>query len=156
MTRKTTWSNSDSLVIGNGPNFPERSVAAVETRKQATVVAKLHITWETTFGSTGASVVIPAGSLVKNVYLKTTTNWAGGTSLAFGDAGDTSGWITATQAAVAHLITTESPLTALGAYAYTATEGQLPPKVFGSAGSIYVTKVGTFTAGEADLFVEYV
>lgn len=156
MTRATTWSNSDGLVVGYGPNYPERQDSAVVGQEGSDVkMAKLHITYQSTLGSLGAKISIPAGSMVRNVYLKTTTNWAGLTSLAFGDAGSTGGWITAIQGAAANLVTTASPIVAQGAYAYTATEGQLPPKAYTAATDLYFTIVGTPTAGESDVYVEY-
>jgi hypothetical protein len=75
--------------------------------------------------------------------------------LAFGDASGTGSWITATQGAVANL-TVGVPIQAQGAYAYTSTEGQLPPKAYAAATDVYVTVAGTFTAGTATIYVEYV
>ena len=157
MTRATTWSNSDGLIVGFGPNVPERNASALITQKDSdTKVAKLHITFASTFGSSGAKITVPAGSAVKLVYMKINTTWTGGTSLAFGDGGSSGGWITATQGAEANLTTTAGILNAQGAYAFTATEGQLPPKVYSSATDLFVTSVGTHTAGDADIYVEYV
>ncbi len=155
MTRASTWTNADGLVVGFGNNFPERNDAGVNEVDGNDKSAQLNITYQSTFGSTGAKIEIPAGSIVKNVYMKTGTAWAGGTSLAFGDASGTGSWITATQGAVANL-TANTPIQAAGAYAYTATEGQLPPKVYASATNLYITAVGTFTAGTATIIVEYV
>lgn len=156
MTRATTWTNSDGLVVGFGPNYAERTVAGVESRSGDVKEAKLHFTWESTMGASGAKITIPANSLVKNVYMKVDTAFAGGTSLAFGDGGSTGGWITATQGALANLTPAGTKIQAQGAYAYTATEGQLPPKVYASATDLYITKVGTFTAGVGTIIVEYV
>jgi len=155
MTRASTWTNSDGLVVGFGNNYPERNDAGVNEVDGNDKAAVLNITYQSTFGSTGAMIPIPAGSLVKNVYMKVGTAWAGGTSLAFGDASSTGGWITATQGAVANL-TVGAPIQAQGAYAYTSTEGQLPPKAYATATNLYITVSGTFTAGTATIYVEYV
>lgn len=156
MTRKTTWSNPDGLVVGFGPNFVERNAGAVTTQKDGDKkTAKLHITFQSTFGGAGANIPIPAGSVVELVYMKITTTWVGGTSLAVGDTNGTGSWITATQGAEANLTTAVGIINAQGAYAFTATEGQLPPKVYSTALPIFVTSVGTHTAGEADIYVEY-
>lgn len=155
MTRKSTWSNADGLVVGFGPNTPERNGSGVVDMDGHTKVAQLYITKDSSFGSTGAKVQIPANSIVKSVHMKVGTAWVGGTSLAFGDAGSTGGWITATQGAQASL-TAGAAIQAQGAYAYTATEGQLPGKVYASATDLYITAVGTFTAGTATIVVEYV
>lgn len=155
MTRKTTWTNSDGLVVGFGPNYAERQVSGISTEGPSNVKeTRLSITYQSTTGSSGAKITIPAGSVVRNVYLKVGTAWAGLTSLAFGDAGGTGSWITASQGAVANL-TAGAAIQAQGAYAYTATEGQLPPKVYAAATDLYFTLVGTPTAGTATLVVEY-
>lgn len=157
MTYKTTWSNPDNLVVGFGPNFPERIQAAVTTQKGTdTKVAKLHVTFASTFGSTGAKITIPAGSDVKNVYLKVNTNFAGGTSLAFGDTNTSGGWISAAQGAVANLVTTNSPIQAGGTYAIATGSSAAAPKPYPAALDLFLTAVGTFTAGDADIYVEYV
>lgn len=156
MTRKTTWSNPDGLVVGFGPNTTERNLSAVTTQKDGDKkTAKLHIAFNSTFGAAGAKITLPAGSAVELVYMKITTTWVGGTSLAFGDVGTTGGFITAAQAAEANLTTGVGLINAQGAYAFTATEGQLPPKVYSAATDLFVTSVGTHTAGEADIYVEY-
>ena len=156
MTRQTTWTNSDGLVVGFGPNYAERQAAGVAERDGDVKEAHLDITYQSTLGSSGAKVTVPAGSLVKNVYLRVNTAWAGGTSLAFGDAGGTGSWITATQGALANLTPAGARIQAQGAYAYTATEGQLPPKAYASATDLYFTVVGTMTAGAATVVVEYI
>jgi hypothetical protein len=143
------------LIVGFGNNIPERNDAGVNEVDGNDKSAQLNITFQSTFGSSGAMVSIPANSIVKNVYMKVGTAWAGGTSLAFGDASGTGSWITATQGAVANL-TVGVPIQAQGAYAYTSTEGQLTPKVYASATNLYITAVGTFTAGTATIIVEYV
>ena len=154
MTHKTTWSNPDGLIVGFGPNFEERQVSAVTTQKDGdTKVAKIHIAYNSTFGASGAKHVVPAGSIIKNVYAKVSATWVGGTSLTFGDVTDPDGWIIAadfgTPAAGA-------VIQAMGAYAQTATEGQLPPKEYASATDLVFVLVGVYTAGAADVYVEYV
>lgn len=155
MTRASTWTNSDGLVVGFGNNIPERNDAGVNEVDGNDKSAQLNITYQSTSGASGAKVSIPAGSIVKNVYMKVGTAWVGGTSLTFGDATTAAGWITATQAATANL-TASAAIQAQGAYAYTSTEGQLPPKVYAAATDLYITIAGTFTAGTATLYVEYV
>lgn len=155
MTRASTWTNADGLIVGFGNNFPERNDAGVNEVDGNDKSAQLNITYQSTSGASGAKVSLPAGSIVKNVYMKVGSAWVGGTSVAFGDASSTGGWITATQGATANL-TANAAIQAQGAYAYTSTEGQLTPKVYASATDLYITVVGTFTAGTATIFVEYV
>jgi hypothetical protein len=155
MTRKATWANPDGLIVGFGPNIPERLVAADFETDGNVKTSKLDFTFQSTTGASGALITVPAGAIVKNVYLKVGTAWVGGTSLAFGDATTPAGWITATQGATASL-TAGAAIQAQGAYAYTATEGQLPPKPYAAATNLYITAVGTYTAGTGTLYVEYV
>jgi hypothetical protein len=158
MTRKTTWTNSDGLVVGFGPNYADRQVSGIATEGVLnTKEARLQITYASTTGSTGAKISIPAGSVVKNVYMKVGTAWAGLTSLAFGDATQTGGWISATQGAVANL-TLNAFIQGGGVYVAggTDTTAARPPKVYATATDLYFTLVGTPTAGTAQVFVEYV
>lgn len=155
MTRQATWSNPDNLIVGFGRNVPERQDPALLTKEDDSYRAKLDITFQSTLGASGAKIRVPAGTLVKNVYMKVGAAWTGLTSLAFGDGAGTGSWITATQGAVANL-TANTAHQAQGAYAYTATEGQLPPKVYAAATDLYFTIVGTPTAGTATIYVEYV
>lgn len=153
-SRGSSWTNSDGLKVGFGPQFPERLYAGVVETDGGLKEARLQITKDSTFGSTGAKITIKAGQAVRNVYLKVGTAWVGGTSLAVGDAGNTSGWITAAQGAEANL-TAGVQIVSAGAYAQAATPAQLAPKVYAVDTDLYVTSVGTHTAGDATLVVEY-
>ena len=155
MTRASTWTNSDGLIVGFGNNYPERNDAGVNEVDGNDKSAQLNITYQSVSGASGAKISIPAGSIVKNVFMKVGSAWVGGTSVAFGDASSTGGWITATQGATANL-TANAAIQAQGAYAYTATEGQLPPKAYAAATDLYITVSGTYTAGTATIVVEYV
>lgn len=155
MTRQATWSNSDNLVVGFGGNYAERNAGGVEGGANMGKVARIQINSASTFGASGAKFTIPAGSAVHSVVLKVGAAWTGGTSLAFGDAGSTGGFITAAQGATANL-TLGAVINAQGAYLYTATEGRLPPKTYAAATDVYFTAVGSFTTGTAELVIEYV
>lgn len=156
MTRAVTWTNSDGLVVGFGPNSPERSVAGVASMDGGQKEARLYLDLKEYAVGAAGTVSIPAGSIVKNVYLDVTeTGTSGGSAtLAVGDG--TLTWITAAQGAVANIVA-GTPIQSLGTAAYTATEGQLPPTVYAAAATLTAT-VGTavFTAGKATLVVEYV
>jgi hypothetical protein len=156
MTRKSSWTNPDGLVVGFGANFAERIAGGVTAQKQGhKKTARLSVDLvNSTLGSSGAKITIPAGSMVTLVGMKVTEAGVGGTSIAFGDAGSTGGWITAAQGAVANLLL-NAAINAQGAYAFTATEGQLVPKVYAAATDLYITAVGTFTAGKVEIWVEY-
>ena len=152
MTRKSTWTNADGLVVGFGPNFPERNVAGVLDHDGTVKEARLAVT----FQSSGAKVDLPAGSIVLGVVMKVGTAWVGGTKVEVGDGTDPDGYISATQGAAANL-TAGAAIAAGGAYAVgdASTNAGLP-KVYASADSLDVTITGSFTAGTADIFVRYI
>jgi len=152
MTRKSTWTNADGLVVGFGPNFAERNVAGVLETDGVVKEARLAIT----FQSSGATVDLPAGSVVQDVVMKVGTAWVGGTDVQVGDGTDPDGWISATQGATASL-TIGATIRAAGAYAIgdAATNRGLG-KVYAAADTLDVAFTGTFTAGTADIFVRYI
>lgn len=152
MTRKSTWTNADGLVVGFGPNFAERNVAGVLETDGVVKEARLAIT----FQSSGATVDLPAGSVVQDVIMKVGTAWVGGTDVQLGDGTDPDGWVSATQGAVANL-TVGATIRAAGAYAIgdAATNRGLG-KVYAAADTLDVAFTGTFTAGTADIFVRYI
>jgi hypothetical protein len=152
MTRKSTWTNADGLVVGFGPNFPERNVAGVFDHDGTVKEARLAVTFE----SSGAKVDLPAGSIVLGVVMKVGTAWVGGTKVEVGDGTDADGYISATQGATANL-TAGAAIAAGGAYAIgdAATNAGLP-KVYATADSLDVTITGDYTAGTADIYVRYI
>jgi hypothetical protein len=152
MTRKSTWTNADGLVVGFGPNYAERNVAGVLETDGVVKEARLAITHQ----SSGANVDLPAGSVVLEVVMKVGTAWVGGTDVQLGDGTDADGWISATQGAVANL-TAGATIRAAGAYAIgdAATNRGLG-KVYAAADTLDVAFTGTFTAGTADVFVRYI
>ena len=152
MTRKSTWTNADGLVVGFGPNFAERNVAGVLDTDGVVKEARLAIT----FQSTGATVELPAGSVVQDVVMKVGTAWVGGTDVQVGDGTDPDGWISATQGATASL-TIGATIRAAGAYAIgDAASNRGLGKVYAAADTLDVAFTGTFTAGTADIFVRYI
>ena len=152
MTRASTWSNADGLVVGFGANIPERNVAGVYDTDGAVKEAHLAITYL----SSGANIDLPAGAVVLDVVLKVGTDWAGGTDVQLGDGTDPDGWISATQGAVANL-TTGATVRAGGSYAIgdAATNRGLG-KVYAAADTLDVAFTGTFTAGTATIVVRYI
>ena len=151
MTRASSWTNADGLVVGFGANIPERNVAGVYDTDGAVKEAHLAITYQ----SSGANIEIPAGAVVLDVVLKVGTAWAGGTDVQLGDGTDPDGWISATRGAVANL-TAGATVRAGGAYAIgdAATNRGLG-KVYAAADTLDVAFTGTFTAGTATIVVRY-
>jgi hypothetical protein len=152
MTRKSTWTNADGLIVGFGPNSPERNIAGVYETDGSVKEAVLQLT----FQSSGAVIPVPAGSAVLDVVLTVGTAWASGTKVEIGDATDADGWISATQGAVANL-TAGAEIVAGGAYAIgdAATNKGLA-KVYATATDLTATITGTFTTGTATVLVRYI
>lgn len=153
MTRQSSWTNADGLVVGFGPNYAERNVAGVYDTDGAVKEAVLQITYQ----SSGAVVALPANSAVLDVLVTVGTAWVGGTKVEIGDASDADGWISATQGATANL-TAGAELRAGGAYAVggTDTSAKALAKVYAAATNITATITGTFTAGTATVLVRYI
>jgi len=152
MTRKSTWTNADGLVVGFGPNFAERNVSGVLETDGVVKEARLAIT----FQSSGANIDLPAGSVVQDVVVKVGTAWVGGTDVQLGDGTDPDGWVSATQGATANL-TAGATIRAAGAYAIgDASTNRGLGKVYATADTLDVAFTGTFTAGTADIFVRYI
>ena len=152
MTRKSTWTNADGLVVGFGANIPERNVAGVYETDGAVKEAVLQITYE----SSGAVIAIPAGSSIVDVSMAVGTAWADGTKVEIGDATDPDGWITAAQGATANL-TVGAEIVAGGAYAIgDASTNRGLQKVYATATDITATITGAFTTGTATVLVRYI
>ena len=107
-------------------------------------------------GDVGDAVVLelPKFAVIKSAYLLVKTAFAGGTSYAVGFKKaadglelDDDGLIDATAGALANIDANGDVLVGAGA---------LIGKSLSEAGKIAVTAVGTFTAGEARLVVEYI
>lgn len=161
MTHKSTWANPDNLVVGFGANFAERQLAADIKPSGNKKTAKVQIDLvNSTFGAAGALVTIPAGSRVTQVYAKVTEGHAGGTSMTFGDVADADGWIVAADW-VNPAIGVQIPVKGVYAEADFATtpavtDTEVTPKIYAAATDLFFTKVGTYTAGKADVYVDYV
>lgn len=153
MTRATTWTNADGLVVGFGPNEPERNVSGVFETDGIVKEARLAIT----FQSSGAAVAIPAGSVVTDVVVKVGTAWVGGTKVEVGDGSDADGWVSAAQGATANL-TAGATVRAGGAYAVGGTDATAKAlgKVYATADTLDVAITGSYTAGTADVIVRYI
>lgn len=158
MARKGSWSNADGLVVGFGPNTPEKYAQTTEDDINGvkTAVIRFDYTQVNTAASGSINWTAPAGSNVVAVELVVDTLWAGGTSLEFGDASDTDGFITTTQGATASLLA-GAKIVGSGLYTKGATDVVAQEfKAYASATVCSVLRVGTFTAGSATLKVSYI
>ena len=157
MTRATTWTNSDGLVVGFGRNFAERQAGGVTKTFGAIKEARVRVTYESTFGTSGALISLPANSYIHKVWFVTdaafTTSDAG--TLTVGDTDgtdDVDGWITDLVASSLAGEVREGD----GAYAVgNNADNAGNPQVRTTACDIYFTKTNNLTAGSGTLVVEY-
>lgn len=170
MTRATTWTNSDGLVVGFGRNFAERKDGGVVKTEGGTKEARLQVTWESTFGESGAYIQLPLNVRVTDIYFEVTTPWASSDSgtLAIGhdeaDTADVDAFFTTTALAAAALTPAGKRIAGDGVYvkAGTDTTAVRVPAVltdsFDDATKgvkVFFTKTNNFTAGEGTLVVQY-
>jgi hypothetical protein len=156
MTRATTWTNSDGLVVGFGKNYPERQATADTVKSGAIHEAVMDFTYE----STSPALELPAGAVVRTMVLKIGTAWvsSGTVTMTIGDGGAATGWYTATLLTEANL-TAGAVLVPDGAYAVGDNADNMGnAKVYASADTIDVAISGSSNApssGTARLIVEY-
>lgn len=153
-SRGATWTNSDGLVVGFGPQYPERLYSGDAKRVGTGREIRVQVTYQSTFGASGAKASIPANSNVKNVYFKVGTAWTGGTSLSVGDTNGAAGFLTTTALAQASM-TASKIIQADGTYAVGNNAANMGiPKNYATALDVYFTSVGTWTAGDGVLVIE--
>lgn len=158
MARKNTWSNADGLVVGFGPNTPEKYAQTTEddVSPVKAAVIRFDYTQVNTAASGSINWTAPAGTNVIAVELVVDQAWVGGTTLEFGDASDTDGFITTTQGATANL-TAGAKIVGNGLYTKGATDtGAQEFKAYSSATVCSVLRAGTYTAGSATLKISYI
>jgi hypothetical protein len=157
MARASTWTNADGLVVGFGLNTPERYAQTTEYEigpiKEAVVY--FDFSQVNTAASGSINWTAPAGSNVISVVLEVEQAFIGGTTLEFGDATDTDGFISTTQGATANL-TTGAKIVAAGAYTKGATDVLAQEfKQYASATVLSLLRAGTYTAGKGALKIAY-
>ena len=158
MARKGSWSNPDGLVVGFGPNTPEKGAQTTESDNSPVKAAVIRFDYtQVNTAATGSiNWTAPAGSNVIAVELVVDQAWAGGTALIFGDATTTTGFIDATQGALANL-TAGAKLIGSGVYTKGATDAVAQEfKVYAAATVTSLLRTGTFTAGSATLKITYI
>jgi hypothetical protein len=166
MTRKSTWTNADGLVVGFGPNFPERQEAGVVKTEGNLKEARINVTYQSTFGESGAVIQLPKNAVFHTAWLEVGTAWTSSDSgtLAVGhDEADT--------ADVDAILTAQAPA-ALLAGARIVADGVIAvgdnadnrgnPTVITDSyddstigAKVFFTKANNFTAGTATLVVQY-
>lgn len=168
MTHLSTWTNSDGLVVGFGPNVPERQASAVAKTYGEVREARLHITYESTLGEAGALIQLPRMTKVLGVEFRVDTAWASGDSgtLSVGhteaDTADVDAFLTASALAAAAMTPAGKVIVGDGAYLADTNSVKIPATLtddFDDATKgvkVFFTKANNFTAGEGTLVVRYI
>lgn len=158
MTRASTWTNADGLVVGFGRNTPELSGGVTAENVHCSKSNVQFFSYKDINAGSAISVDIPAGSKVVDVKLRVHQAWAGAANaLIVGDGSATNGFITTTAGAVANL-TAGAVIAADGVYAFGTTDTTAAElKLYAAADTIDVASADTdWTAGTASLEVIYV
>lgn len=157
MARASSWTNSDGLVVGFGPNTPELANGYLQQNVAGAKMSAVTFNWRDINANRAVSAPVPAGSRVLDVKLVIHENWAGsGNALIVGDGSTTNGYFTTSRAAVANLLA-GTELAPDGVYAFGATDtGAAELKYYATADTIDVDSADTdWTAGSASLVVTY-
>lgn len=115
-------------------------------------VLKGHIVHQTGGGGTSyVALVVPEKVMVTDVLIHVTEAWVGGTSLDIGDQGDVDGFLVTAQITKTLDAWSGGDCSVRGAYLLNGLR-----KWYASATEILYTIVGTYTTGEADVYVSFV
>ena len=167
MTRASTWSNSDGLVVGFGPNYPERQSGGEVKTEGNMREAILDITYQSTLGEAGASIRLPTNAVVMSATFEVTTAFASGDSgtLSVGhdeaDTADVDAFFLAATLANAALTPAGKTFYGDGVYFKDTNAQKLPVPITDSfddatkGAIVFFTKANNFTAGAGRLIVRY-
>lgn len=161
MTRASTWTNSDGLVVGFGPNTPQTTGADAKNYGgiggAKTALAKFD--WKNLNAAATINVPVPAGARILDVRLVVDTGFTstGSNTITVGDGSDADGFITASAATTAAMATAGAVITVDGAYTIADTDTTAPQiKAYSAADTIDLASAQTdWTAGAATLVVTY-
>jgi len=155
MSRASTWTNNDGLVVGFGARDSKNENAATVRTQGNVEVLQFPIDYDTlaTIGTapSSKSIPIPAGSTILRGNLSVTEAFVGGTNIDFGLMNSAGTAIDDDGLDVAVLTA------ALTLNAVIAFDGALIGADVGTADAYFGTVVtGTYTAGKGIVMVEYV
>jgi len=158
MTRKSTWTNADGLIVGFGPNTPELTGNATGEDIQSSKAAAVKFSWRDLNAGSTINVPVPAGSRILDVRLVVDVAFTstGTNTITVGDGSDADGFITATAADTTTLVA-NAVINNDGVYAFGATDtGAAEIKLYAAADTIDLVSAQTdWTAGSASLMVTY-
>lgn len=159
MTRKSTWTNADGLIVGFGPNTPELTGNATGEDMESSKSALVKFSWKDLNAGSAINVPVPAGSRILDVRLVVDVGFTstGTNTITVGDGSDADGFITATAATTVTMASAGAVINNDGVYAFGATDtGAAEIKLYSSADTIDVASAMTdWTAGSASLMVTY-
>jgi hypothetical protein len=138
MTRKSTWSNADGLIVGFGPNTPELTGNATCEDVQSSKAAAVKFSWRDLNAGSTINVPVPAGSRILDVRLVVDVAFTstGTNTITVGDGSDADGFITATAADTTTLVA-NAVINNDGVYAFGATDtGAAEIKLYSAADTI--------------------
>jgi len=160
MTRASTWTNADGLVVGYGANTPQ--LTGADTKNYTGIggakTALTRFTWKDLNGGKTINVPVVKGAKITDVRLIVDAAFTstGTNTITVGDGDDTDGFITAAQADTTTLVAT-GVIVGAGAYLVADTDTTAPQfKVYTAADTIDLASAQTdWTAGAATLVVTY-
>lgn len=161
MTRASTWTNADGLVVGFGPNTPQTTGADAKNYGGVggAKVAVTKFDWKNLNAGATINVPVPAGTRVLDVRLVVDTGFTstGTNTITVGDGSDADGFITATAATTVTMATAGAVILVDGVYAFGGTDtGAAELKSYSAADTIDLASGMTdWTAGAATLVVTY-
>lgn len=162
MTRASSWSNADGLVVGFGRNTPELSGALTDESDGIGGIKTASVKFDYSNLNAAAAVkyTIPAGSRVLDVRLVVQTGFTstGTNTVAVGDATTAGGFITTTAATTVTMAAANAVVNCDGVYAFATTDATATEvKVYAAATDILVASAQTdWTAGSATLHVTFI
>lgn len=159
--RAATWSNSDGLVVGYGPNSPAIAGAPAKNYGgiSGTKAAVQKFDWKNLNAGDALKITVPAGTRVLDVRIVVDVGFTstGTNTLTVGDATTAAGFITTSAATTTTMATAGNVILPDGVYAFGATDtGAAELKSYASATDIVIaTGMTDWTAGSATLSVTY-
>lgn len=161
MTRASTWTNADGLVVGFGANTPQ--LTGADTKNYTGIggakTALTRFTWKDLNGAKTINVPVVKGARILDVRLQVDVGFTstGSNTITVGDGDDADGFITASAATTSALSAVGNVVVADGVYAVADTDTTAPQfKVYTAADTIDLASAQTdWTAGAATLVVTF-
>jgi hypothetical protein len=157
MPYRSTWTNSDGLVVGFGPVSPE--FAGELTDEKGTKLAVTTFDWKNLNAANAINVPVPAGACVLDVRVVVLEGFTstGTNTITVGDGSTANGFITTTAGTTTTMATAGNVILSDGVYAFATTDTTAPEiKRYTSADTIDLASAQTdWTAGKAALRVVY-